>query len=327
MAIDMHSHYYGGLVDSLRQRRERPFVTTDETGQDVLHAMTASTVIAPGYVDLQERLKWMDSVGIEIQLLTFPGALGVDVMPLCEVEGAIRDFNDHLAAICTASHGRFVGLAGLPLDDIETSVREIKRIRRDLSLAGAILPGNFFLSTADAERLRPIFLAADEVGALLMVHPGLMPGENPPQPYNDNTIIRASALNLQASISHMALTILMGTLLDDCPNVTVQIVNLAGTLPFVIERIRAVADSRELVFPEARLRRMVYDTASLGPSAVETAVRVLGADRLMLGTDYPIFKPKDPLESISYNALKAMDRLLIQQGTAKSILLRLGLTL
>ena len=324
MAIDMHSHYYGGLVDSLRQRRERPYVAPDATGQDVLHAMTASTPMAPGYVNPEARLLWMDSVGIATQLLTFPGALGVDVMPVREVEGAIRDFNDHLAAMCRSSGGRFVGLAGLPLDDIEAAAREMKRIRRDLSLAGAILPGNFFLTAADAERLRPVFTAANEVGALLMVHPGLMPGENPPAPYQDNTILRASALNLQSSISQMALTMIMGTILDDFSDVTVQIVNLGGTMPFIIERIRAVADSRDLIFPEDRLRRMVYDTASLGPVAIEAAVRVLGADRLMLGTDYPIFKPDNPLNAIAQAAVAEADRVLIRQGTAQSLLQRLG---
>ena len=324
MAIDMHSHYYGGLVDSLRQRRERPYVAPDATGQDELHAMTASTPMAPGYVNPEARLLWMDSVGIATQLLTFPGALGVDVMPVREVEGAIRDFNDHLAAMCRSSGGRFVGLAGLPLDDIEAAAREMKRIRRDLSLAGAILPGNFFLTAADAERLRPVFAAANEVGALLMVHPGLMPGENPPAPYQDNTILRASALNLQSSISQMALTMIMGTILDDFSDVTVQIVNLGGTMPFIIERIRAVADSRDLIFPEDRLRRMVYDTASLGAVAFEAAVRVLGADRLMLGTDYPIFKPDNPLNAIAQAAVAEADRVLIRQGTAQSLLQRLG---
>lgn len=324
MAIDMHSHYYGGLVDSLRGRRERPYVAKDEAGRDVLHAMTASTVMADGYVAASARLAWMDSADISTQLMTFPGALGVDVMPVREVEGAIRDYNDHLSALCRASGGRFVGLAGLPLDDIAAACREMRRVRLDLGLAGAILPGNFFLSLEDAERLRPLFAASDETGALLMVHPGLMPGEPPPRPYVDTSILRASALNLQASISQMGLTLLMGSLLEDFPGVTVQLVNLGGTLPFVIERLQAVANSRQTAFPAERLRRMVYDTASLGPRAIETAARVLGADRLMLGTDYPIFQPASPQDDLANASLDETERSLIRQGTAATLLRRLG---
>lgn len=324
MAIDMHSHYYGGLVESLRRRTARPFVARDDRGRDVLHAMTASTVMAPGYVDPAARLAWMDAAGIGTQMMTFPGALGVDVMPVREVEGMIGDFNDHLADLCRASKGRFVGLAGLPLDDMAAAGREMRRVRRDLRLAGAILPGNFFLASADADRLRPVFAAADEEGALLMVHPGLMPGEDPPPAYADTSILRASALNLQASIAQMGLTLVMGRLLEDFPNVTVQLVNLGGTLPFILERVDAVARSRDVPFPGDRLRRMVYDTASLGPRAIETAARVLGADRLMLGTDYPIFQPPLPVDDIGQAQLDETERAHIRRETAATVLRRLG---
>ena len=40
MPIDMHSHYYGGLVEDLRKRTHRPYVAADELGRDVLHGMT-----------------------------------------------------------------------------------------------------------------------------------------------------------------------------------------------------------------------------------------------------------------------------------------------
>lgn len=323
-AIDMHSHFYGGLVDSLRRRDRRPHVARDASGRDVLHAMTASTVMAEGYVDPAARLAWMDGAGITVQAMTFPGALGVDVMPAREIEGAIRDFNDHLAALCRGSDGRFVGLAGLPLDDMQAAAAEMRRARLDLGLAGAILPGNFFLADADAERLRPVFAAANDVGALLMVHPGLMPGEDPPPVYPDHAILRASALNLQASIAQMGLTLVGGRLLDDHPDVTVQVVNLGGTLPFILERIVAVARSRGLEFDQHRLRLMVYDTASLGPRAIETACRVIGADRLMLGTDYPIFTPDRPLDSLAEAAVGGADRDMIRHGTAGTLLRRLG---
>lgn len=118
---------------------------------------------------------------------------------------------------------------------------------------------------------------------------------------------------------------IMGMILNDFSNVAVQIVNLGGTIPFIIERIRAVADSRDLIFSEDRLRRMFYDTVSLGPVAIETAVLVLGADRLMLGTDYPIFQPDNHLIAISQAAVREVDRVLILEVTAKSLLQRLGM--
>jgi predicted TIM-barrel fold metal-dependent hydrolase len=73
------------------------------------------------------------------------------------------------------------------------------------------------------------------------------------------------------------------------------------------------------------LRRLVYDTASLGPRAVELAVKVIGADRIMFGTDYPIFPPANPRELLGAADISAADRSLIASGTASALLSRLGI--
>lgn len=325
MAIDMHSHYYGGLVDALRSRSLRPNVTTDGCGHSLLNAMTASTVMTPGYTELPARLAYLDRAGLTTQLLTFPGALGVDVMPIGDALGVVRDYNDHLAEICRQSSGRFIGLGGLPLADMAQAAVEMRRIRLSLGLAGAILPGNYFLSIATAETLQPVMQVANEAGALLMVHPGLMPGELSPQPYADNSVLRASALNLQASLSHMALTLLTSGMLESYPNIVFQVVNLGGTLPFILERLEAVAYSRSLPVKVTRsdLRRLVFDCASLGPRAIELAVNVVGADRIMLGTDYPIFEPSDVLASVAEARINDADKQSIVNGTAAIVLSQL----
>ena len=321
-AIDMHSHYYGGLVDDLLDRAGRPSVSRNASGRLVLNAMTASTEMSDGYTDLAARLAYMDASAITTQLLTFPGALGVDVMPAREIAPAIRAYNTRLAEICAASHGRFIGLAGLPLADAPGAVREMTRVRRELGLAGVILPGNYFLSLENVSALRPVFEAADRVGALIMIHPGLMPGEQPPAACSDTNVYRASVLNLQASVSHMAMTVLSGGLSKAYPDITFHLVNLGGTLPFIVERLEAVALSRPPHLPFARddLRGMVYDCASLGPRALELAVRVFGADRVMMGTDYPIFVPDQVRGTVEAAALTQAEKALVLHGTAQRVL-------
>ena len=325
-AIDMHSHYYGGLVDDLMRRESRPFVSRNERGRLVLNAMTASTEMSDGYTDLAARLAWMDASRIATQLITFPGALGVDVMPAAEVAGPIRAFNNHLAAICAASGGRFAGLAGLPLADMALAKAEMTRVRRELRLPGVILPGDYFLSAASAALLTPVFEAAEEAGALLMIHPGLMPGGTPPAPYPDASVYRASVLNLQATLAQMGMTVLSAKLAEAYPRVTFQLVNLGGTIPFVLERLEAVALSRppHEPFPRGSLRGMVYDCASLGPRALELAVRVFGADRVMLGTDYPIFTPDQVRDTVEAAELSEAEKILVLGGTAERVLDRLA---
>ena len=155
-----------------------------------------------------------------------------------------------------------------------------------------------------------------------MIHPGLMPGEVPPAPYADTSVYRASVLNLQASLAHMAMTVLSAGLCEAFPRITFQLVNLGGTIPFVLERLEAVALSRppHAPFPREALRGLVYDCASLGPRALELAVRVFGADRVMMGTDYPIFTPDQVRDTVEAADLSDTDKAMILSGTAARVL-------
>ena len=322
MAIDMHSHHYGGLVASLRDRTQRPTVSTDAAGRFVLNAMTASTVMSDGYTAIDARMAFLDREGLSRQLVTFPGAHGVDALPVDEALTIVRATNDHLAEICRQSGGRLIGLGGLPLADTTLAAAEMVRVRRELGLLGAILPGNYFMSVAAMEQLHSVLSAANRVRALVMVHPGLMPGELPPAPYADASVLRASALNLQASLSHMVVTVATSGVLDRYPDVAFQVVNLGGTLPFILERIDAIAATRELpaLVTVEKLRRMVYDTASLGPRAIELAVKVIGADRMMLGTDYPIFEPVGVRGSVLDAEIPDACKHAILDGTAEAVI-------
>ncbi|MGL4241395.1 MAG: amidohydrolase family protein, partial [Beijerinckiaceae bacterium] len=236
--------------------------------------------------------------------------------------GPIRAFNDHLATICAGSGGRFAGLAGLPLADMALAAAEMRRIRRELKLPGVILPGDYFLSVAAARLLEPVLAAANETGARLMIPPGLMPGGTPPEPYPDTSVYRASVLNLQATLAQMGMTVLAGELAETYPRVVFQLVNLGGTLPFVLERLEAVALSRppHQPFPRASLRNMVYDCASLGPNALALAVKVFGADRVMLGSDYPIFAPEKLLAVVREADITDAERTMVLSATAARVL-------
>lgn len=291
--IDMHSHFYGGgLVETLRTRTKRPYLRDREDGVTVMVAMNGEFPFTPHYYDPDVGLAEMRAQGLTHRLITFPGALGVDLLPAAEIAQAICAYNDHLAWLNTETGGALIGLAGVPLDDLGLACDEVRRIRRDLGLPGIILPSNYFNSLAEADELRPLLAAANEYGCHIMLHPGLKVGQEPPPRPADLMQYRLSAIDLQSSASQVALTVILSDMLEAYPDITFQIVNLGGTLPFIFERIESIARHRnpDAPFPTERLRRLWYDCASLGPRALEAAVKLLGADRIMLGSDYPIFK-------------------------------------
>lgn len=292
MRIDMHSHFYGGgLVEALQTRTERPYLRTREDGETVMVAMNGEFPFTEKYHDPFVGLADMRKSGLTHRLLTFPGALGVDLLPAYDIAPTIRAFNTYLAELSVQTDGALIGLAGLPLDDLQLACTEVRRIRRDLGLPGIILPSNYFNSLAEADTLTPILEAANEYGCHIMLHPGLKVGQEPPPRPSDFMQYRLSAVDLQSGAAQVALTVILSDMLDRYPNVSFQIVNLGGTLPFIFERIESIARHRnpDEPFPTHRLKRLWFDCASLGPRALEAAVKLYGADRIMLGSDYPIF--------------------------------------
>lgn len=325
--IDMHAHFYGGgLAEMLRARRARPCLRprADGAGEEML-AMNGAFPFGADHHDHRVGLAQMAATGLTARLLTFPGALGLDLLPAEEVAGPIAAFNDHLAGLGAQTGGALRGLAGLPLADIGRAAAEVLRIRRDLGLPGIILPGNYFASIAAARALTPVLAAANATGAHVMIHPGLMVGQEPPAPPADHPQYRTSAVALQSQIADTALTLVLSDILDAFPRISFQIVNLGGTLPFIIERIEAIARHRnaEAPFPTGRLRRIWYDCASLGPRAIEAAVALYGADRLFLGSDYPIFHDEPFATALAPARIGEDDRARIAGGSAQALLVRL----
>ena len=321
--IDMHAHYYGGgLVGFLQARQDRPCLRPGGNGGQEMLAMNGAFPFLPAHHDHRVGLAQMDAAGIDRRLLTFPGALCLDVLPAAEVAPVIRAFNDHLAQLGQDTGGRLPGLAGLPLQDMAAAAAELRRVRHDLRLPGAILPADYFNTIAEARRLTPVLEAADETGALLMLHPGPMAGAVPAPPAADFAQYRTSAVALQSQLSQVTLTLILSDLLDSFPRIRFQVVNLGGTLPFIFERMESIARHRnpDTPFPTDRLRRIWYDCASLGPRALEAGIALYGADRIMLGTDWPIFR-EDPATTVLQPArLDDAVRAQVSHGTTARLL-------
>ncbi len=322
MIFDTHAHFYGEtLFRHLSARAEVPRVEL-RGGQRFMVTPTSAFPLVGGFVSLAERLGWMAAQGIDRQLITFPGALGPDVLPLAEARPLVRDVNDELAATCAMHPTRFAALAGLPMADLDATIAELERAM-GLGLAGAILPSNYFQSLAGVAALDPLFAAADRLGAHLMLHPGQRHDESLAQKaWPDLAMHRASTIDLHAGITQALISLIHAPVMRRWPRITWQVVNLGGTFPFVVERMDHIVATRDpsAPRPSAMLGEIVFDCASLGPRALELAVGVFGAERVMFGTDYPIFTSDVSARALAAARLTETERVLVASGTALRIL-------
>jgi predicted TIM-barrel fold metal-dependent hydrolase len=330
MTIDMHVHYFPeALVEAMRRRDSAPCIQVTAEGEErrLLPAGNTLPYRATEDTDMEARLAFMDKMSVQRQVLSLGLLFGVHCLPLEEGAPLARIFNDDLSSLCQRYPEQFSGIALLPLADMATATDELSRARSDLGLIGAILPANAFTDLAQAQKVRPLFDAAQRLGAHLFIHPGLRPDEFPPRntsgkPRFDDNALPRLALQVQANLASAMVTLLFSDFLDPYPNVTVQVANLGGTLPMVIERMDHAAKLRtpDDPLPSSRTDRIYVDCASLGPNAIETAVAVYGANRVVLGTDCPIFRTDWTIDAIRGTRLGSEDRELILSGNAQALL-------
>jgi predicted TIM-barrel fold metal-dependent hydrolase len=207
---------------------------------------------------------------------------------------------------------------------------ELERMLAKPGMVGAVLPGDGFLSLRRAERFRPLFEAANARGALFLIHYGKLADDpDAPRPdLSDNGGVRRGTLDMQARISSNMITFCMTDFLDDYPNVTVISHNLGGNIPFEIERLdhRSMIDRPNDELPSKRIRaaRLLVDCNSFGPRAIEMAVAVYGADKIVCGTDGTSFGMDWTQRAMAEARISEAEKEAILEGNAAAALAGAG---
>ena len=295
--IDMHAHWKPAEVaDALRARGKEPRIVRDRDGVEVLKSRMSEEPLAKAFDDVDFHLARMDRQGVEVSVLSLLGSFcWIEAQPP-EVSGPLcRRVNDRLSAICQEHPGRFAAFAALPLTDIAAAAAELERVLALPGMIGAQIPGNFFLTRDDAEAARPLLEVANRHHAVLFIHHGPRPGDVFPKVAGDtdNARRRNGTLDMQASLSSVMVTLCLTDYLAPYPDVTIQVHNLGGNIPYEVERMdhRCLLDTPEEELPSSRFRKakVFVDCNSFGPRAIEAAVELYGADRIVCGTDGSAF--------------------------------------
>jgi len=321
MAIDMHSHWFPAeLIEPFRARASKPRVYT-ENGVDYLESTFAARPLQ--LEDVEARIAEMDKAGVERGVISLTTVFGVEGLSAEEAAPICRANNDGLAAICARYPDRFSALATLPVADIEAAVAEYERAMTLPGMVGALLPGDGFLSLKRAERYRPLLEAIDRTSGMVLVHYGKSAHDLDAYKIDasDNGHPRMGTLDMQAKLSQNMITFCLTDFLKDFPNVTILSHNLGGNIPFEVDRM----DHRCLIdlppgteLPSARFRQapVLVDCNSLGPRAIELAVEVYGADKIVFGSDGTAFGMSWTQKAIDDARISPADREALRRGNA-----------
>jgi 6-methylsalicylate decarboxylase len=274
MRIDVHAHYW--TKDYLE-------LLVDLGKGD---ARAAGGLGAGDGAELDARLILMDRAGVEVQVLS-----AAPQLPYSEDQDkagrAARYVNDQYAELAERHRDRFRAFAALPMPHVEESVDELERALDELGMAGVVMNTTVLGRALVEPAFEPIFAELDRRGVVLYLHPA---GNNACSPligaYHLTWMVGApveDTISVMHLITHGVPTRYPG----------IKIINshLGGALPMLLQRWDDQYSWEAPGTPEppsVTARRMWYDTVGHGHvPALRCAIDSLGADRLLLGTDFP----------------------------------------
>jgi aminocarboxymuconate-semialdehyde decarboxylase len=325
--IDTHAHIVPpAMLKALRGNSAHYGIEFSGSNKQTLVQLAGSNYIRPlpGFLaHVDERLATMHRQGIDMQILAGWVDFSAYTMP---VELGIRFAelqNDCIAEIVAQHPNRFAGAANVPLQDAQAAVRELERVRkrydfRAVQIATYLSPNQFL----DDPSLDPFWAAAQETGTFLIFHPY---DEQRPAGLHDFFLHNCIGYPLQTTTAIVRM--MFSGVFDRFPKLIIKVPHAGGFLPYQIERFQHAADFR----PEPRskgfkgrsldiLKRLYFDQITFSAATLRYLIDLVGAERLMLGSDYP-FEMGDPDPVGSINAVVPEEkRAAVLGGTVQTIM-------
>jgi aminocarboxymuconate-semialdehyde decarboxylase len=325
MSIDVHAHCVPAeLLALLRTDGADLGVQLTEDGRAVIAGGRPTMPIRDDLVDFEARLGLMDRTGIEIQLLSSWVDLTAYGLDPARGERWARRVNEALAEEATRQPDRFLALATVPLQEPQVAAAELAYASRDLGMVGVEIATRVGDVALAAAQLDPFWAAAERLGSLVLLHPtDPLPGIDLGDHFLHNLVGRPAETTIAIA------RLIMSGVLDRYPRLRICVVHGGGFLPYQVGRMQrgweakpGLAATDLTTPPQEVVAQLYYDTIVHDPRALRFLIDRVGADRIMIGTDYPFEAGDlDPLATVdAVPGLTEDERRLILSDTARSLL-------
>lgn len=327
-SYDVHAHCIpNDLLDVLRADGSR-FGIEVVSGPDGESAVIADRVrlapFRPILGDMEARLSAMDESGVDIQLLSSWIDLTAYALEADTGAAYARRFNQILAEEAARHPDRFVPLGTVPLQSPGQAAEELHFAVEELGMAGVEIATTVDGTDLDRAGLEPFWQAAEELRCLVLVHPcNPLPGVDLSRNFLDNMVGRPAESTI--AVAHL----LFSGVIENHPDLVVCVVHGGGFIPYQLGRMQRGFEAvsrlaaQNITTPPLELaRRLYYDTVLHDATALSFLVEQVGAERVVLGTDYP-FPMGDPSPIDTVNSIPGIsdeDSRLILEGNVSRIL-------
>ena len=289
LTVDVHSHCYFHEALSLM----------GEAADKVLPPVKG---VPEHFIVIEQRLKEMDAMAIDMEILSInPFWYGKDRDTAADI---VKVQNDKLAELCASRPERFGAFASLTLQFPDLAVQQLETAIKKQGLRGAAIGASVQGEDFSDPKFHPVWAKAEELGAVLFVHPQSTPelarrfkGNG----WLSNTI--GNPLDTTIALQHL---IFEGTL-DRFPGLKVLAAHGGGFLPSYAARgDHACFVSPQNCNPDITLKKkpseylnqLYFDAMVFTAEGLRHLVAQVGASQIMLGTDHPIPWEQHPVDHI-----------------------------
>jgi predicted TIM-barrel fold metal-dependent hydrolase len=254
------------------------------------------------FITIEERLKAMDDMAIDMEVLSINPFWYRKERDLAAQIVKIQ--NEKLAELCAAQPERFAAFASLALQHPDLAVEQLETAVKKLGLRGAAIGGSVLGESFHEARFHPVWAKAEELGAVLFIHPQSTPelaNRLKGNGWLGNTI--GNPLETTIALQHL---IFEGTL-DKFPRLKVLAAHGGGYLPSYAPRsdhacfVSPAGCNPDIILkkkPTEYLNQMFFDALVFTQEALRHLVAQVGASQVMLGSDHPYPWEQHPVDHV-----------------------------
>jgi aminocarboxymuconate-semialdehyde decarboxylase len=306
--VDVHAHYLApSVVEAISSGEFEPHVRILDSpeGLRLKFPTTVSRPLMPAMTDLDERLVHLDERGLDVQVLSpWIDTFGYDLPQEVAIQYHAK-LNEGMAEAVRAFPDRFRFFASVPLPWGAAAASALTDAVGRLGAVGSMIGTNVAGRPLDDPHFGPLWETSAQLGVPVELHPVDVAGQDRLDRYQlDNFLGNPFDTTIAAT------SLMFGGVLDRYPDLDVVLLHGGGYFPYAVGRLdhgrKARGVARKLKqAPAEYLQRFYYDTIVYDATALETLARLVGVDRLLIGSDYPFDMEPDEILSTLMAALGA----------------------
>jgi aminocarboxymuconate-semialdehyde decarboxylase len=313
--IDMHAHL---LVPEVWPLLE-PYPQAKTDIGDFLRSPIAARLTS-----IEQRFAEMERQGIDVQVISLHFQHQHDWAERDLASRYVKLLNEKVAEQVDAHKDRLVGLGVVSLQHPDLAAEQVTHAMKELGLKGIMMTTMIGNEEISAERFAPFWSKAEELGAVVFIHPEGFAGGGERfagAGQLGNTI--GMPLDTSVALSHM----IFSGFLDRHPKAKIVLSHGGGFLPSYIGRAdncyaRSSQCKTMAKAPSEYLKNLYYDTLVYSPENLAYLIEQVGAERLVLGTDYPFpIASQDPVgDALAVQGISDADLEAILSGNVTRLL-------